>query len=359
MKKLLFVLLFLSTVPALAEKHGEVLLRYGRQDNRLRIVLEAGDEFVKNANTITSLMVIKIEFPAAFDFKKQNDFIFETSQKDRFLVINLKDVTDVRTYKLLAPPRIVIDLKMAPKPQKEALQKPEVNQRPDTGQLSSQEVQKKALPQDTQKAVQRLAPKTELQAVQPAEKSHKQKVCVIDPGHGGYDHGIINHDIKEKDVSLGIARDLGTGLAKKGVSVYLTRKADQAVSLTERINFLSAKKPDLFIALHATPSDKFVIYTATAEDVNAETSVSIYSVSAKQARHIEKSRSLSKAIGSSLRNEFKTEVVIRELPLPVLSSAEAPSVLIEYPLTDRYIYDQKMRERVVKAVITGITAYDQ
>jgi N-acetylmuramoyl-L-alanine amidase len=358
-KLLCAVIIFLSSVSAFAEKPGEVLLRYGIQDNAFRIVLESSDELIKNANTTTSLTAVKIDFSAAFNLKKQNDFIFETSQKDRSLVINLKDIIDVRSYKLTTPSRIVIDLKTASKPSKELWQKTEGKPQQDTGQLPAQKGQKEVVPQDIQKAVQVPAQRTQQQAVPPAEKTHKIKVCVIDPGHGGYDHGIISQDVKEKEVSLGIAKDLNAVLAKKGVAVYLTRKADQAVPLTERINFLTGKKPELFIALHATASDKFAVYTSTADDANAEASVRIHSTLAKQIRHLEKSRSLSKAIGSSLRNEFKTAVVLRELPLPVLNSADAPSVLIEYPLTHTYIYDQKMRDRIVKALVNGITAYEQ
>ncbi|MHB8880795.1 MAG: N-acetylmuramoyl-L-alanine amidase family protein [Thermodesulfovibrionales bacterium] len=350
------IILILAS-PLSAEKQAEVMLRYGKQENSIRIVLEAGEDLIRNANTITSLLAVKIEFPSAFELKKQTDFIFETSQKDRFLTISLNDVLDVKTYKLASPPRIVIDLKTPPRPQKEL---PKTEVKPQTeGVQPSAKPARDAAPQDAQKpATVQTPPKTPLPGAQPPEKVLKLKICVIDPGHGGHDPGIVTPDMKEKDINLGIARDLAAALAKKGITTHLTRRVDQAVSLSERINFTSLKKPDLFLAVHATAAEGWAIYTAVPEDVTAEAAIKLYAASSRQARHIERSRALARALETAVKTEFKAGVRTRELPLPVLSSSDAPSVLVEYPISSSPI-DQKMRDRIVRALLSGMAGYEQ
>ena len=84
----------------------------------------------------------------------------------------------------------------------------------------------------------------------------------------------------------------------------------------------------------------------------------LYSLAAKQGRHIEKSRTLAKAIGGFLKETFKGDVFTRELPLPVLNSMDATAVLIEYPSLQLNSYDQKMRDLFVNAVVKGIRSYE-
>ncbi|MBI5103038.1 MAG: N-acetylmuramoyl-L-alanine amidase [Nitrospirae bacterium] len=336
---LLMIVALLSAVPLFAEDPGSVSLRYGRQDNAVRVVLEAGDEFIKKSSIATTNQAVVIEFPETFQLKKQQDFMFETSQKDRVLTIVLKDVTDVSSYKLTSPSRIVVDLKTVQKPSKGPQARPEAKPKLDTPQPAPL--------------------KTQPQAAQAPGKTPRSRTVVLDAGHGGHDNGMVNKDIKEKDLNLGIAKDLSAALVKKGLTVHLTRKADQAVSLIDRIIFSSGKKPDVFISFHAAPADSFSVYCAATDDPGADPVIRAYSIAARQAKHLDKSRALSKAVAASLGREFKTTVMTRQLPLPVLTSSDAPSVLIEYPMTGKYAYDRKMLERLVKALVQGFEAYEQ
>jgi len=380
MKKLLLVLaLIILAAPLHAQKTGEINVRYSRQDASVRIVLEGQEDIIRNSNTITSLTSVKIEFPASVEIKKQKDFMFETTQKDKLLVISLRDVVDAKTYKLMSPSRIVIDLKTAPKPQKDAGQKTEQKPVQDISKapkdLAQAGVKNSTTPPAAQAAQQPKQPTTASPAVQtgqqqkqpapvqaaasPPEKTRKIKSIVLDAGHGGFDQGIVSRDIREKDIMLGLAKDLGVALSKKGITVSLTRKTDQPVPLAERINFASAKKPDLFISLHATTSDRPAVYSANPDDTNADSMIRTYTVAARQARHIEKSRLLAKFLGTAIRDEFKKTVLLRELPLPLVTSADAPAVIVEFPQNNSVTYDQKTRERIIKTLLSGIAAYEQ
>jgi N-acetylmuramoyl-L-alanine amidase len=267
-----------------------------------------------------------MEFSDPIELKKPQDFIFETSSKDRFLTIALKNVEDIKSYRLSSPSRIVIDLRLS--------------------QKNSDNI--KTLPE--------AKPKQE--AVKAPEKSIPSKIVFLDAGHGGYDYGIISKDTKEKDLNLIFTKDLSTALSKKGYKTFLTRKIDQSLSLLERITLVNSKKPDLFISMHSSFSNAFVVYTAAFDESAAEASARSYSLAATQSRHIEKSRSLAKAIGKALKDEFKRDVFTRELPLPVLSSIDSTAILIEYPSIQLNAYDQKMRDRLANAVVKGILSHE-
>lgn len=99
-------------------------------------------------------------------------------------------------------------------------------------------------------------------------------VIAIDPGHGGQDPGAVGlHGLREKDVTLAIARELARQVnATPGMKAYLTRDADMFMPLHERARRASANKADIFLSIHAD----------AAENRNARGS-SVYVLSTKGA----------------------------------------------------------------------------
>lgn len=86
----------------------------------------------------------------------------------------------------------------------------------------------------------------------------KNKVVMLDSGHGGGDSGAFRHGVKESDLNLAAALKLRKYLELLGAKVIMTRDSDHAVSLNERFNAVETKKPDLFISLHHNDaSDNF------------------------------------------------------------------------------------------------------
>ena len=330
--------------PLFAAEKKEVSLRFSQNDNIMRIVLESDDDSIKNASVITTISGIKIEFPGPIELKKNQDFIFETSLNERFLSIKLKNVEDVRSYRLSSPSRIVIDLRMSQK-NADYITAPTVSK---PKQEAVKAAEKPAAVKSIEKPV----------AVKSAEKPVASKVIFLDAGHGGYDYGIISRDAKEKDLNLSITKDLNAALLKKVNKTFLTRKIDQSLSILEKITLVNSKKPDLFISVHSSFSNAFVVYTAAFDESATDAAAKSYSLAAIQVRHIEKSRALAKAIGKALKDEFKGDVFTRELPLPVLSSIDSTAILIEYPSIQLIAYDQKMRERLINAVVKSILPHE-
>lgn len=73
---------------------------------------------------------------------------------------------------------------------------------------------------------------------------------VIDPGHGGEDHGTTGFGLDEKSMTLDIALRLQNKLLQEGFEVHLTRETDAAVSLRERARLANELRADLFVSIH-------------------------------------------------------------------------------------------------------------
>lgn len=81
-------------------------------------------------------------------------------------------------------------------------------------------------------------------------------LVVIDPGHGGHDPGAINRGVREKDVTLALARQIRDELvAGGGIRVALTRSDDRFLALGERSAIARKLGADLFISVHADSAE--------------------------------------------------------------------------------------------------------
>jgi N-acetylmuramoyl-L-alanine amidase len=75
---------------------------------------------------------------------------------------------------------------------------------------------------------------------------------VVDAGHGGSDPGAIGWGrLREKDVTLRLARALRRELEAAGFEVVMTREGDRTLSLLERTALAEGAGGDLFVSLHA------------------------------------------------------------------------------------------------------------
>jgi N-acetylmuramoyl-L-alanine amidase len=78
------------------------------------------------------------------------------------------------------------------------------------------------------------------------------RVIVIDPGHGGDNHGTksVLDGRFEKEFTLDWAKRLKPLLEANGWKVFLTRTSDVYVTNSDRVVFAEAHHADLFISLH-------------------------------------------------------------------------------------------------------------
>ncbi len=82
----------------------------------------------------------------------------------------------------------------------------------------------------------------------------KDKIIVVDAGHGGYDPGTSGKSSIEKKLALTTAKLVASRLANAGANVFMTRSNDTFISLSGRVNVSEAKHADAFISIHYNAS---------------------------------------------------------------------------------------------------------
>lgn len=98
------------------------------------------------------------------------------------------------------------------------------------------------------------------QHVEGRESSHNDSgapLIVIDPGHGGGNTGAptVDAQLREKHITLALARTLGARLRAAGYQVIATRDRDEYLTLRQRVAFANEQRADLFISLHANATE--------------------------------------------------------------------------------------------------------
>lgn len=183
------------------------------------------------------------------------------------------------------------------------------------------------------------------------------KKIVIDPGHGGKDPGAMAFNIKEKDIVLKIAQNLGPVLQRElGCEVIFTRDRDVFVPLEERTAIANTENADLFVSLHvnAHPSTKvrgletyYLNLTTNAEAMRVaamENATSTHQMSDLQNilsdimknSKIEESSRLAQQVHNSILNEAADKgytniknLGVKQAPFYVLIGAQMPAILLE------------------------------
>lgn len=316
--------LFFCVITLFAQERVDVLLKFNQEADLMRVVFETDEAYVNRAKITTSLSQIKIEFPGEYKLLTDKKPPFEIMTTEKALFINLEEKNEVKFFKLTSPPRLVFDIQKKDSKGEKYLRRQNV----------------------TQEAEKILSPTI-------------PKVYVIDSGHGGYDFGITYGDTNEKNVTLNLGRDLRTALIKKGKTVFLVRKVDQYISISDRIQYINKKRPDVFISLHTSISKNFVLNIPKFEDLEIKDIVELYSITSRQKKYIEKSKFLSESIGKALKEEFGKEIILREMPLPILNSVAAPSVMIEIPSPKFLTYNQEVSKKIIDSIINGLMLYEK
>lgn len=85
----------------------------------------------------------------------------------------------------------------------------------------------------------------------PFKQGLRDKVIVIDPGHGGKECGAMGPtEVPEKTINLEISKYLKQELEKSGATVIMTRSADDYVDLYKRVDIAKKADADLLISVH-------------------------------------------------------------------------------------------------------------
>lgn len=211
---------------------------------------------------------------------------------------------------------------------------------------------------------------------------------VIDPGHGGKDPGCMWRGLKEKNLTLDIAKRVSQKLHKRmGCQVLLTRSRDKYLALEERTAFANTKDADLFVSIHinAAPShrlsgletyflnlasDEQSMQVAARENATTTRTIGDLQVilndlmlNSKINESNNMARKLHKSMVGRIRKKYKArDLGVKQAPFYVLIGAQMPSVLVEVGfLTNaeehRRLGTKAYRDLVADGITDGILAY--
>jgi len=222
---------------------------------------------------------------------------------------------------------------------------------------------------------------------------HKNKIIVIDAGHGGKDPGALGyHHYREKVVVLQIAKELKKILKSRGYKVYMTREGDRFVKLRNRTKFANAKKADIFVSIHAN--------AVARKDAKKASGIESYFLStsrserAKRVAALENSADLEdmnfygkqcllntinshniiaanklaidlqRGALSTLKKRYRNvkDAGVREGPFWVLVGAQMPAVLVEvgfitHPAEAKRLVNRQYQRTMALGLANGIERY--
>ncbi len=217
-------------------------------------------------------------------------------------------------------------------------------------------------------------------------------IVVIDPGHGGFDPGAISkHGIKEKDITLAIAKKLALKInATHGMKAYLTRSNDSFIELRKRTELAKKYKADLFISIHAdshpnSSARGVSVYalsesgaTSEAARILADKENNLYSdskhshhnyilqsvlIDLQQVSTVHQSLYLGKKILEKVASVAKRHSSrVEQAAFVVLKSTSIPSVLIESGFVSNkkealYLTNSKYQDTLALSFLRAIEAY--
>lgn len=230
-----------------------------------------------------------------------------------------------------------------------------------------------------------------LDAVKP---SSEEFIVAIDAGHGGIDAGASGATTAtaEKEITLAAAKALVERLNREpGIRAFLTRKADEFLSLSERVNLARKGQANLLVSLHADMLKQKDIRGATVYTISDKASDRMAADLAQRENFSDElaglslpdgpsdvadilldltrreTQAFSIALARSVVSSFEGQVGLINNPhrfagFRVLQAHDVPSVLLELgflsnPEDEKLLLDDAWRKKVADLLAVAISGY--
>ncbi len=226
-----------------------------------------------------------------------------------------------------------------------------------------------------------------------SEPKTKNKVIVLDAGHGADDVGAVGPNNRyEKVINLNVTKYVGAILKQRGYTVFLTRNNDTFIKVIDRTVLANEKNADLFISIHtnAVPKEKAnevdgieTFFLSPARNERAKrvaalenkTDIREMSASSKDVflESLNRPRitashkfaiDIQAGILQSVRSKYKDvkDSGVREGPFWVLVGAQMPSILVElgyvsHPIESKRLYDKAYQQLLANGIANGVDSY--
>lgn len=227
-------------------------------------------------------------------------------------------------------------------------------------------------------------------------------IVVLDPGHGGDDHGatvkVGKKWVREKDIALALAirterilqdSEYWKPLGRR-IRVILTRRRDQYLSLEQRAEIAKNAKADLFLSIHANSDPKKQargIETYFLNNTDSASSSKLEEIENKRSKKyarksdaslllrsiaadavLEDSKQAAELIQSSLVDHLRSHQLsvadrgVRQGLFYVLLDAQVPAALLEaaflnHPQDRELVDNVDGRQKVAEGIAKGVLRY--
>ncbi len=222
------------------------------------------------------------------------------------------------------------------------------------------------------------------------KKKRRIDLVVVDPGHGGKDPGALGPGgLKEKDITLAVAKEVKRQLERMGIKVILTRDKDEFVSLGDRARIANRVGADLFISIHcnwgkrkrARGTETYFLSEARTEweravaalenkaleyempEAQAKDVVSYIIADMIQTEYLKESQELAHYIQRGIVKRAKTkDRGVKQAGFYVLVGAYMPAVLVEIgfisnPQEAKLLKSKAFQRKVAQGITEGIRAF--
>lgn len=219
---------------------------------------------------------------------------------------------------------------------------------------------------------------------------------VIDPGHGGGDHGTVFRQgarhVAEKDITLLIAREAARALRTRGFRAILTRNRDRDIPLPSRTALANRLKADVFLSVHLNSThdrlpgeaegvETFILNNATdassrrlarlensvlggsRNDAGGQTDVALILKDLRLDGNLAESKRLACALQTSLvSGRQERDRGVKQALFHVLLGADMPSVLVEagfltHPRDRAQMLSPQGRKAIGQAIARAVERY--
>jgi N-acetylmuramoyl-L-alanine amidase len=171
---------------------------------------------------------------------------------------------------------------------------------------------------------------------------------VVDPGHGGKDPGTIGRaGLREKSITLPVAKELARLLRQDGFDVTMTRQTDVFIELDERAAIANRFGADLFVSIHADACPDpfmrgFAVYTCQGPSTG--------------------SRGVAAAVAESLRGAEGEGLGMRQANYRVLVVTQCPAILVELGYLSNgsdaeMLAEHPAQVQLARSIADGISEY--
>lgn len=209
----------------------------------------------------------------------------------------------------------------------------------------------------------------QVQHLQPDRQQYQnrqQKVVIINPGHGGNDTGGESlNGIREKDITLDLAKRIRRLCQEQKISVILTRIDDSDLRPSQRIQIATQHQGSFFLSLHCNMSFSTAVSGMEIWINNLKGQMRTQSQKVEkvdifrpllQDDYLEQSRQVAKIIQGRLELLSNDVVQIRENPLAILSGIYMPALLLELGYLSNLKDEAKLQNEKTRETIAGAIA---